>query len=244
MKVNVILLMLLACMLSRMGYGQSVEEPSDAPGYSRGTVYFGLTYAQPMGSFRRAYPQADALGGTFGILINPFLRPSPVEFGAQVTYLSQGVHKIKPLSMANNETWKTAHSIIPVHFVARIKPVNNFKIKPYIDCLAGISIFNTRTKIKQNIVEFLDEDLQAIVLNKHSNTVLSYGIGAGLLFQVSEHSDTAMDLRFIYLESPLARYVQKGDLSIDQDGYPIYYFTRSNTPMLMVQLSIAGLLTD
>ncbi|MCC9165609.1 hypothetical protein [Pontibacter harenae] len=244
MKIKAFVLVALTTLICGVAIGQTVDVVPEISGYTRGTVYMGITYAQPLGSFRQAYPQADAFGGTFGLLLNPLKRPSSVEFGLQVSYLSQGVQKMWPAGTLSDEKWKTTHSIVPLHLVARIKPTDQLRIKPYMDCLAGISVFNTRTKIKQNIFEFFNDDLQAVILNRYNSTVLSYGVGAGILFDLGVSGNSALDIRFVYLQSPLANYVKRGDLSIDQDGYPVYGLTRSATNIMMLQLNSVGILTE
>ncbi len=208
-----------------------------------GTVYLGPAYTAPLGSYRQAYPHADALGGTFGLLINPRKYPSPLELGLQGSYLSQGVDKNPSNYSRTYPTLKTSHSIVPLHFIARVKPQREMPFKPYLDGLAGISIFNTRTKLKEDIFDFMRQDHEAFVLDRYRTTVISFGMGVGMLFWQNKSKDAYADLRVTYLQSPFASYVKKGQVRVLQDGFPAYEFTRSETNMLLINLNIAGVLT-
>lgn len=207
-----------------------------------GTVYLGFNYAQPLGGFKEAYPDGNAVGGTFGLLVNPLKRPSLVEVGMQVSYLSQGVGKIGTNVMSYYETYKTSHSIIPVHLVARVKAQSNLPVTPYLDGLTGMTFFYTNTKLKEGAFDFLRENYEPIVLNKYRSAGISYGIGAGLTLNTRKANDMHVDLRVVYLQSALSRYVKKGNVEILQDGFPAYTHSFSETSMFMVQLNMVGIL--
>ncbi|TXK37030.1 hypothetical protein FVR03_16260 [Pontibacter qinzhouensis] len=231
-------MLLLVCTLSIESYGQE-EEPLQ----SVGTAYLGASYAIPLGGYRQAYPQANALGGTFGLLLNPRSYPSPLEVGVQVSYLSQGIDKNRSSFSNVYPIIKTSHSLVPLHLVARVKPQKPMRFKPYIDGLVGITIFNTRSKLKEDIFDFMRDDHEAIVLGKYRTTVFSCGIGAGMLLWESNSKNSFADIRVTYLQSPFTTYVRKRDVAVQQDGYPVYFFTRSETNMLQISLNISGVLT-
>jgi hypothetical protein len=79
------------------------------------------------------------------------------------------------------------------------------------------------------------------MLDKFNATVFSYGLAAGIHIKTKGYLPH-LDLRLVYLEGPLGTYVRKGNLTVDQDGYPVYRFTRSETSMLLLQLNVAGFL--
>jgi hypothetical protein len=198
---------------------------------------------QPYHAFRRNYPSGHGLGGTFGFTVRPQSGYAPVELGAEVSYLPHGIEKHRIGSGSNAYFLKTTHSLIPLHALVRLKPRRLTAFNPYLDGLAGITIFNSRTKIKEDLfTAFRDED--PIVVGKHNNTVLNYGLAAGIMFGGNNRKSFFADLRFIYLESPLASYVKKGDVEVDQNGDASYRISRSETSMFLVQLKITGILKN
>ncbi|WP_137758405.1 hypothetical protein [Pontibacter sp. SGAir0037] len=242
MKLTVTFLLFLSLFTFSSSYAQEqVEEEERRP---VGSVYIGAVYMQPVGAFRSTYPNGDAIGGTFGLLVNPLKRATALEVGAQVSYLSQGIHKVETNNTAYHDVLKTAHSIIPIHLVARLKSQTTSLVKPYLDGLAGISIFNTRTKIKEDLLDFMQDGHQPVILNKHNSTGISYGLGAGLLFHTGKSKETMADIRLVYLYSPIEKYVQRGHVTVLQDGFPAYSFSLSETSMFMLQLNLVGILTN
>jgi hypothetical protein len=208
-----------------------------------GTTFLGLSYAQPIGGFQKIYPGGNALGGNFGLLVKPYRHARYLEVGAQVGYLVDGIHKTMVNDSYGNYTLKTAHSYIPIHAVARLKPQKQMFLVPYLDGLMGIGIYNTRSKIKQDFFTFLRNNEEAIVLNKHNTSVFSYGLAAGLQFgNRKNHSSLRGDIRLVYLENPITTYVKNGNLFIGQDGYPSYKYSFSETSMLLLQLNLVGLI--
>jgi hypothetical protein len=219
--------------------GQAQDITSGRP---VGTLYLGLAFTQPIGSYKLAYPQGHGLGGTLGILVRPMSGHAPVELGLEAGYLPFGIEKhIIGQNSPDAYTLKTTHSLIPLHAVARLKPKRLATFNPYLDGLAGISIFNTRTKIKQDIISFFQNE-DAVVVNKKNSTVFSYGLAAGISFGGGKNKYFFGDLRLVYLESPVASYVKKRDITIDQNGDAFYHLTRSETSMFMLQLNLVGVL--
>jgi hypothetical protein len=229
MKLPVIL------FLAVLGWHSS---PGQAPAPVGGTVYGGLAGALPLGKFRDAYPGGQAYGATFGFLVKPGAPPLPFEVGLEVNYLVNGISKNKVSNLSPPYTIKTTHSYIPLHAVFRLKPRQTKTFSPYGDALAGITIFNSRSKIKQNF--FASQEEEATVLDKYNATVFSYGLAAGLLVK-GKGQVPRLDIRLVYLEGPLGTYVKRGNLTVDTQGYPLYRFTRSETSMLLLQLNVAGL---
>ncbi|MFT2007658.1 hypothetical protein ACMA1I_03215 [Pontibacter sp. 13R65] len=227
-------------MITFGAYGQAEEVAERVVG----SVYIGPTYTVPIGDYRQAYPHANALGGTFGLLLNPRKYPSPLEVGLQVSYLSQGIDKNRSSYSSAYPILKTSHSQVPLHLVARVKPLKEMRIMPYIEGLAGITIFNTRTKLKEDIFDFMRDDHEAVVLDRYRTTVISFGVGAGLRFWGNKSKTAYTDLRVTYLQSPFTNYVKKGDVRVLLDGFPDYHLTRSETNMLLINLNLVGVLTQ
>jgi hypothetical protein len=228
-------------LLLLWGFGwQASQAQSTQPPAEAGTVYLGLGAALPLGKFQDAYPGGQAFGTTFGLLAKPGPPAFPFEVGLEVGYLVDGISKKKAQALTPPYTVKTSHSYIPLHAVLRLKPKRTFVVTPYVDGLAGITIFNSRSKIKQDFFSSAREE-EATVLDKYNSTVFSYGLAAGLYVK-GKRQVPRIDIRLVYLEGPLGTYVKQGNFTIDQQGYPVYRFTRSETTMLLLQLNVAGIL--
>jgi hypothetical protein len=219
---------------------QASQAQSPVAPIGSGTVYLGIGAALPWGRFQEAYPGGQALGPAFGVLAKPGPARLPFEVGVEVSYLVDGISRQEAQALTPSYTVKTTHSYIPLHAVFRLKPRRTRTLTPYADGLAGITIFNSRSKIKEDIFSSGQADEPA-VLDKYNSTVFSYGLAAGLLIKGKKQAPR-LDLRLVYLESPLGTYVKRGNLSIDQQGYPVYRFTHSETSMLLLQLHVAGIL--
>jgi hypothetical protein len=235
MKVTFFCLLLV---LINMYTGQAQERPTGRP---TGSVSIGLAYTQPRSGFRQYYPNGHAAGTTFGFTVRPQAGYAPLELGAEVSYLLFGIEKHTIGSGSNAYYLKTTHSFIPLHGLVRLKPGRLTTFNPYLDALAGISIFNSRTKVDEDFFTFL-RDEEPLVIKKHTSVVFNYGLAAGLMYAVNNRKSFFADLRLIYLESPLASYVKKGDVFIDQNGDAAYHLTRSETSMFMVQLKLTGII--
>ena len=234
MKLPGLLLLLLG--LGWQGsQAQSTQTPAEA-----GTVYLGVGAALPLGSFQDTYPGGQAFGATFGLLAKPGPPSLPFEVGVEVSYLVDGISRKEAQALSPPYTVKTTHSYIPLHAVFRLKPKRTFVVTPYADGLAGITIFNARSKIKQDLFSTAQEE-EATVLDKYNSTVFSYGLAVGLYLK-GKRQEPRIDIRLVYLEGALGTYVKRGNFTIDQEGYPVYRFTRSETTMLLLQLNIAGIL--
>jgi hypothetical protein len=205
------------------------------------TIYLGLSYAQPVGEFKSTYPKGQAIGPTFGLLVKPNPNFRYLQVGAEVSYLADGIRTIDVPNF-NAYTLKTAHSFIPIHAVVRLKPEKYKSVVPYLDGLAGITIFNTRTKVKQDVFTWFRKGEEAEVLNKQNTTVFNYGLAAGLHFGNPRKKGWRADLRLVYLQSPIARYVKPDGIIITNDGYPNYKFSYSETSMFLLQFNVAGLI--
>jgi hypothetical protein len=233
MKLPVLLLLLA------LGWHTSRAQSDDTPAEA-GTVYMGLGAALPLGKFRETYPGGQAYGATFGFLVKPGPPTLPFALGLEVNYLVDGISKNKVQTPTPPYTIKTTHSYIPLHGVLRLKPRRSWAITPYADGLAGVTIFNSRSKIKQDFFSSAREE-EATILDKHNSTVFSYGLAAGLLIK-GKSQIPRFDLRLVYLEGALGTYVKRGNLTVDPQGYPVYRFSRSETGMLLLQLQVAGIL--
>jgi hypothetical protein len=228
------------CLLVLILGCQSVRAQALEPLAAAGTVYLGLGAALPLGKFQDTYPGGRAYGANLGILVKPGAPTLPFEVGLEAGYLADGISQNKAPTQTPPYTIKTTHSYIPLHAVLRLKPKRAFLLTPYVDGLAGITIFNTRSKIKQDFFSSAREE-EATVLDKYNSTVFSYGLAAGLYIK-GKNPIGRLDIRLVYLESPLATYVKRGNLAVDPQGYPVYRFSRSETTMLLLQLNVAGLL--
>ncbi|MGV3585940.1 MAG: hypothetical protein ACO1OF_02965 [Adhaeribacter sp.] len=231
----------LVYVLVFLGLTHLVRAQVLLPDRATGSAFIGITYTQPTGQFRETYPSGHGKGGTFGFTVRPMAGTAPIELGATFSYLPIGIEKQPVGSGSNAYKLKTTHSLIPMHALVRLKPRRLTFATPYLDGLAGITVFNSRTKIKEDFFTSLrDED--PIVIGKQTSTVINYGLAAGLSFALNTRKSFYADLRLVYLESPLATYVKKGDVLVDQNGDATYRYSRSETRMFMFQLNIMGIL--
>jgi len=208
-----------------------------------GSVFMGITVSQPIGSYKARYPQARSMGANFGFTLRPQAGYAPVELGLNTGYLLDGISKHQVGTGSNAYTLKTAHNIIPLHAFIRLKPRRVAALNPYLDGLAGITIFNSRTKIKEDVITaFQDKD--AIVVNKFNNTVFNYGLAVGLAFRGSAGKSIFADLRFVYLESPLTNYVKRGNITVSSYGDAFYNISHSETSMFLLQLNLLGVIRN
>jgi hypothetical protein len=232
---------LAAVCLLVLGLGcHKVQAQASASPRQAATVYLGPGTALPLGQFQDTYPGGRAYGANLGILVKPGAPTLPFEVGLEAGYLADGISQKKASTQTPPYTIKTTHSYIPLHAVFRLKPKRSNRLTPYADGLAGITIFNTRSKIKQDFFSSAQEE-EATVLDKYNATVFSYGLAAGLYLK-GKNPIGRLDIRLVYLEGGLATYVRRGNLAVDPQGYPVYRFTRSETSMLLLQLNVAGLL--
>ncbi|GEO03142.1 hypothetical protein AAE02nite_08060 [Adhaeribacter aerolatus] len=226
-----------------LGLCRLVMAQRPAPGPPIGSVFIGLGYTLPTAGFRETYATGHAKGGTFGFTVRPVAGTAPIELGAEVSYLPFGIEKQPVGTGSSSYTLKTTHSQVPLHALVRLKPRRLSTVTPYLDGLAGITVFNSRTKIKEDLFTSLrDED--PIVVSRHTSTVFNYGLAAGFSVAVNNRKSFYADIRLIYLESPLATYVKKGDVLVDQNGDATYLYSRSETSTFMVQLNLLGILKN
>lgn len=200
-----------------------------------------MAYTQPYGGFKEMYPRNHGIGGTFGFTVRPQAGYASIEIGAEASYLPYGIEKHQVGSGSNAYYLKTTHSLIPLHAFIRLKPRRFTSFNPYLDALAGIIIFNSRTKIKEGLFEAF-RDKEAVVVRKHNLTVFNYGLAASIMIGGQNRKNFFADLRFIYLESPLASFVKRGDVTVDQNGNTTYRLSHSKTSMLVVQLKLTGII--
>ena len=114
---------------------------------------------------------------------------------------------------------------------------------PYIDGLFGLNSLTTETKIKdQND----DDDDEIASTTNLSDTTLSYGIGAGLMFRVSSQKekkdgvksgDAYLDLGIRYLIGGKAEYLKEGSIEIN-NGQVNYDISKSITNILTVHIGL------
>jgi hypothetical protein len=152
MKLAAVLI-LLASICCHPALAQSGE-----PQEVTATLYGGLTAALPIGQLREAYPAGQAFGASMGFLVKPGRPSLPFEVGLEAGYLLDGISRNKVQTPTPPYTIKTAHSYIPLHAVLRLKPRRPMALTPYADALAGITIWNTRSKIKQDFFSASSEE--------------------------------------------------------------------------------------
>ena len=224
-------LSIIFCLLLIPGWAQKYKMPKLI-----GVGYAGLSFAQPLGQFKKTYPGMQAFGGTIGFLfdITNSLK-SPLSVGLEGNYLVYGISRLKVNNPNDAYTIRTTHEIIPLHALVRLKPRWNTQLIPYIDGLAGITVFKTISKMK---IPGYDGEESLPVLGKYRETGLSYGFAGGVHLKLDK--DLSANLRLVYLQNPINHYIKRKDVTAGTDGYPVYKISHSETNTVQVQLNLVG----
>lgn len=125
---------------------------------------------------------------------------------------------------------RTRSEVYGYHGQVRLKPFNG-KVSPYIEGMAGLRQFTTKTEIT---VEGLDQPLMS---QRNTNSFVgSYGWAAGL--QIAPAKAFYIEARVERLEGGQVEYVDPQSIAIDPDGEVSYATITSGANVVNVHLGI------
>jgi opacity protein-like surface antigen len=198
----------------------------------KANLNIGFEVGEPLGEFDDNYN-----GNPAGLGINLTLHSGvlPVQWGFDFGYASMGSNnqtvEIQDENLDITEgNMKIKNNICSYHANARFKPWDGF-VAPYIEGLAGLRSFSTKTKIE---VDGLTEP-NSTERNSQGIT-FSYGWAAGLMFNVSKL--IYLEGRFEKLRGSNVEYVDQSGVQVNDNGNFTYETKKSNTKVANIYLGI------
>ena len=185
----------------------------------------------------------DAVGGGISFYGGYQFKNSPVYFGAEIGIANFGTD-------SRTEPWSNTipdltmdvdnnYNLFQGHLVTRIQPPKA-KVQPFVEGLLGFNYFFTETTVSSrsgsNAYEPIASD------TNYDDTSLSYGVGAGVQFKVSNFNADGtrgqfyMSLSGRYLRGGEASYLKKGSIEITDNSQVIYNPSQSRTDMFLISL--------
>lgn len=192
--------------------------------------------ALPRGDFRQNVSNPGFGGFVFA---GVSLAQSPVMIGVDAGMMVYGYERRhEPFSLTVPDVTlavSTTNNIGLAHFVLRVRPPNP-RIGPYAEGLIGIKYFFTQTTVRD---EYSGEYALASSVNE-SDVTFSYGLGAGLDFQVYQNlkGQVKVSAGLRYLVGGQAEYLTGGDIKRSR-GEAAFETVRSDTHMLIPFLGAA-----
>lgn len=233
MKIGFLIMGLLALVI------EAGAQQADSSKFSYVNFYFSPQLAIPNKELREV--TQNNLGNlgyglTTGLVLSPLLenKPSPVLLGLDFGYIKYGQEKQSATS--TSPPLKTTHNIFTWNAIGRLRPrFEHGSVTPFIDGLLGLKLYNTKTKIDKNVIDFIFNDDQPEVINNVKDTGLNYGLGAGLY---TNKNGAGFTLRVLYLWGDEVNYVVRNSVVVDSNGYVTYQTGRANTSMVLIQLGV------
>jgi hypothetical protein len=185
----------------------------------------------------------DAVGGGISFYGGYQLKNSPIYLGAEIGFANFGTD-------SRTEPWSNTipdltmdvdnnYNLLQGHLVTRIQPPNA-NVQPFIEGLFGFNYFFTETTVKSrsgsNAYEPIASD------TNFDDSTLSYGVGVGVQFKVSNFNaegargEFYMSLSGRYLRGGEASYLKKGSIEITNNSQVIYNPSQSKSDMFLVSL--------
>jgi hypothetical protein len=175
------------------------------------------------------------------------LPKSSFSIGTSLGYLVYGHHsRHEPLSHTLPDVIvdvSTTNAILLWHVFLRFQPQQG-RVRPYAEVLAGLHHLTTDTSIDDHH-GWGDED--SISSNNYSDTAMSFGVGAGVMFPVLQiirrGSDTSLfsldlDIGARYLKGGVAEYLKK-DSIVREEGAVSYWVYESSTDLFIFQIGLS-----
>lgn len=237
MKTTFLIILLFS---SASMYGQKY----DSSKFSFINFYITVQTAIPEKEFREAINNDFGnvgYGISTGVVLSPLLehKPSPVLLGLDFGYFTYGQEKQKATAVA--PPLKTTYNVFTWNAIGRLRPkFERGQITPFVDGLLGLKLYNTKTKIDKNIVDFIFNDDQREVINNVKDTGLNYGLGAGFYTNPKNKNNAGFTLRVLYLWGDEVSYVVRNSVKVDTNGFVTFDTGRANTSMIIIQLGISA----
>lgn len=219
-----LLTLLAACFVSQAAMAQLQRRPVTLGG--------GLEIAIPYGEFEEALDKQMA--GLSANLTVP-MRLLPFDLGFDFAWARMGSER--DVVAVNEEhidattgDLRTRSEVYGYHGQLRLKPFNG-KVSPYIEGMAGLRQFTTRTDIT---VSGLD---QPVMTQRNTNSFVgSYGWAAGI--QVAPSKVFYIEGRVERLEGGKVTYVDPRSITVSPDGEMTYTTLTSGANVVNVHLGI------
>lgn len=197
---------------------------------------FDLQVGLPQAEYRETYPQAS-----FGLRGNFLYRPDPdiplrigLELGIQekgrateyFTSGSYGFYDEFKVSATSN--------IFSIMMLTRFQPTAGFKVKPFLDLMAGWNMFFSRVNVER-LTYYGPYTLSNKSAGK-SSWALNYGSAAGVDIPLNSRDDIGLELKVAYLFGNYARYL--ADPYINNNAEVSFSELSSRTDMLIPQAGV------
>ncbi len=240
MKIKFLITLLFVLISLVTVFGQKY----DSSKFSFINFYFNTQTAIPSKEFREAMKNDVGnlgFGLTTGIVISPLLenKPSPILLGLDFGYFKYGQDKQQ--ATGTSPPLKTTWNVFTWNGLARLRPrFQRGSITPFIDGLLGVKLYNTKTKIDKNVIDFIFNDDQPEVINNVKHFGLNYGLGAGFYSNPKKQVSPGFTMRVLYLWGDEATYVVRNSVQVTSSGNVTFETARANTSMVMIQLGITA----
>lgn len=241
---------LIFVLVFSSGYSQNRDEDSNASNVRDNRIPFKdqfigvfqghLKFAIPQGGFAETYSKSAFFGIGAGLLFQ--LKESPIDAGLNVDYfwMERQQEDFNGLSGPNNTSYDVTSTIngnmIPVHGVIRITPLRTVlpKINPYVEALAGVRIFNIRTKIE--VDDGTNSTQPEPDIDRETSAAWSYGYAGGVYFQVSPNFN--VDLSVANLYGTKASYIDAESPTFTDQGDPVFGSKESDTHIVNIRMGV------
>jgi hypothetical protein len=221
---------------------ETCAQKTDSSKFSYINFYLSPQVAVPNKEFRQVAQNNFGnlgYGINTGLVLSPLLenKPSPILIGLDFGYFTYGQEKQS--STATAPPLKTTHNVFTWNAIGRLRPrFERGSITPFIDGMLGLKLYNTKTKIDKNVIDFIFNDDQPEVINNVKDTGLNYGLGVG--FYTNGKSGSGFTMRALYLWGDDSNYVVRNSVTVDSNGFVSYQTGRTSTSMIIIQLGISA----
>jgi len=241
LKRKLLFVLLLSCAIHMTAYSQQ----ADSLKFSYINFYLTSQMAIPSKEFREVINNDFGnlgFGVGTGLVFSPLLenRPSPILIGLDFGYFTYGQEKTPATNTA--PSLKTTHNVFTWNAIGRLRPkYERGTITPFLDGLVGLKLYNTKTKINKDLIDFIFNDDQREVINNVKDTGVNYGLGTGFYTNPKKRSHPGFTLRVLYLWGDEVNYVVRNSVKLDPAGFVTFETARANTSMLIIQLGITAI---
>ena len=234
------LLVLSFVLTSLFSFAQEKSYSDRNPRHA--TVGFGVQFVQPTGEYADHYTgNPIGLSGTFS---HP-IKQSPFDWGFQFSWNQMGAldqdisvyggTNVSGDTIFNNGTYRVRHNNYRYQGLLRIRPFNGY-FQPYVEGLAGIETFSTKTDISvQNSGGFSSvEDTKV----QQSSTSFLYGYALGFRFRTKKARNVWFDLRYENIQGGKAQYVIPETVTIQNNTDLVYTTGTTKTNRQIIQFGL------
>ncbi|MFC2157938.1 hypothetical protein ACFLT9_08890 [Acidobacteriota bacterium] len=193
----------------------------------------------PQGGFK---DQIDGMGWGGALNFTYRIPRSILSVGASLGYYIYGYRsRFEPLSMTIPDVLvkvSTTNAVVTGHVFIRLQPLRG-SLQPYLDGLVGFQHLTTDTRI--HLENDYDDGYPSS--NHWRDTVLSYGLGGGLMILLTRQSQNrsrfsvSLDMGFRYLMGGSAEYLTKDAIEVIGDEV-FYYVSESRTDIATARFGV------